>query len=151
MVILDCWLINCVKKKFWTVSDRVRYTVLVGLKIDPWRRDGSVHIPSTLRFFYAHFWIFRLYLWTFDLYTRLFSPTFLQFSNRVMFFQLFEENVTFLARKSICIDHTCTSSWPKCCTTSTCLNWLLKNRAISRDASSGSNGLPGWSAVAWRL
>ena len=27
---------------FWTVSDRVGYTVLVGLKIDPWRRYSTV-------------------------------------------------------------------------------------------------------------
>ena len=27
---------------FWTISDRVGGTVLVGLKIDPWRRDGTV-------------------------------------------------------------------------------------------------------------
>ena len=31
---------------FWIVSDRVGCTVLVGLKIDPWRRDGKVKFCS---------------------------------------------------------------------------------------------------------
>ena len=39
------WLISCGKKilnRFEPFLTRVGYTVLVGLKIDPWRRDGSI-------------------------------------------------------------------------------------------------------------
>ena len=46
---------NC--EPFWTVSDREGYTVLVGLKIDPWRRDGSIllyYLNITWKFAFKH-------------------------------------------------------------------------------------------------
>ena len=45
MVILSSWLRNCGKtncEPFQIVSGRVEYNVLVGLKSDPWKRDGTV-------------------------------------------------------------------------------------------------------------
>ena len=56
MVIFGQLIDKLREKKFWTVSDWVGYTVLVGFEIDPWRRDGTgirVYLSMPVNKFYG--------------------------------------------------------------------------------------------------